>query len=70
MEKPGVAGAAFEHPLEGVAEDPAGVGVKRRSPLGGGLDTLGGAEARGQLHKASVVPASLLAGMIEPNSWD
>ena len=29
-----------------------------------------GAEARGQLHKASVMPASLLAGTIEPSGWD
>jgi len=32
ISKPGVAGAASEHPLEGGAEDPSGVG-KKRSPL-------------------------------------
>jgi hypothetical protein len=28
--KPGVAGAATEHPLEGVAEDPAGRDIQKR----------------------------------------
>ena len=46
---PGVAGAASEHPLEGVAEDPARVGKK--NPRLRGDDTMGGAgtEARGRL---------------------
>ena len=35
---PGVAGAAFEHLLEGEAEDPTRAGQNRRSPLTGGLD--------------------------------
>ena len=48
MEKPGVAGAAFEHPLEGVAEDPLGRGVVK--PAQGGLDNgWGGAGAWGRL---------------------
>ncbi len=29
----GVAGAAIEHPLEGVAEDPTGCGSYRKRPL-------------------------------------
>ena len=29
-----------------------------------------GAEARGQLHKASIATDRLRAGMIEPGSWD
>ena len=47
----GVAGAAFEHPLEGEAEDPTRAGQNRRSPLTGGLDNVGGVgtEARGRL---------------------
>ena len=34
---PGVAGAASEHPLEGVAQDPVRVG-KKEKPAQGGLD--------------------------------
>jgi len=30
---PGVAGAAIEHPLEGVAEDPAGRVIQKKRPL-------------------------------------
>ena len=33
----GVAGAAIEHPLEGVAEDPAWVGYKKEKPACAGL---------------------------------
>ena len=32
-----VAGAASEHPLEGVAKDPAGVGYNKRSPTKSGM---------------------------------
>ena len=54
-------GAAFEHPLERVAEDPAGEGIKGRSPLKAGL-TMGGAgaEARGRLPP---LPTTLLLHM-------
>ena len=49
MEKPGVAGAAFEHPLEGVAEDPLGRD-RVVKPAQGGLDNgWGGTGAWGRL---------------------
>jgi len=35
--KPGVAGAATERPLEGVAEDPTGAGYNKRSPTKSGM---------------------------------
>ena len=35
--KRSVAGAAIEHPLEGVAEDPAWVGYKKEKPACAGL---------------------------------
>ena len=43
---PGVAGAAPEHPLEGVAEDPAGRVIQKKTPTRmSGRDYKGGAGA-------------------------
>lgn len=49
--KPGVAGAAPEHPLEGVAKDPTGWGIWKTPTRMSGRDKKGGAgaEARGRL---------------------
>ena len=44
---PGVTGAASEHPLEGVAEDPAGAGFGC-VPEGNDFEGGAGAEARGK----------------------
>lgn len=48
---PGVTGAAYERPLEGVADDPTGVGIQKTPTLLSGRDYKGGvgAEARGRL---------------------
>ena len=48
---PGVAGAATERPLEGVAEDPAGRGIQKTPTRVSGRDYKGGAGAvaRGRL---------------------